>query len=572
MQMWHRFVMVGLALALLGAACAAPSPSARTPASEPDAASQAQPPRPKRVTMIMARTLVGLSLMVTGYSGVPEVQELVNAGLVHADGDDVLHPQLAEQVPTLENGLWKLLPDGRMELTWRLKPDIAWHDGAPFTADDLVFSTRVMLDPEVAMTRTTAYGLIEGVEAPDPRTIVARWKQPYIDATVLFGMVGLSSMVVPMPKHLLEGPYGEAKATFHENSYWTQSFVGTGPFRLRSWSETGLTLEANERYVLGRPKIDEIEVRWVTDPNTFVANLLAGGVDLSTGPSLSTEQALFVRDQWKDGRVDFLYRFWLRLNPQFVDPNPVAIRDVRLRRALVHAMDRQQMVDTLQSGITPVADVWLNPGHPVFRQIEPRVAKYAYDPRRAQQLIEEMGYQRGTDGMYRDSAGQRLGVEIRALESLEVQVKAMLAVADFWQRAGVATETVTIPRQREQDRAYRTTFPGFELTRFNNDVGRLVDYHSAQIPAPPTYAGQNRSRYASAELDALVDRFFATIAPEPRVAALGDAVNFITDQLAVMGLFHDPEVNGISNRMVDVAAAKGDHAPLAWNAERWDVK
>jgi ABC-type transport system substrate-binding protein len=180
---------------------------------------------------------------------------------------------------------------------------------------------------------------------------------------------------------------------------------------------------------------------------------LAGGVDLSTGPSLSTEQALFVRDQWKDGRVDFLYRFWIRMNPQFIDPNPPSIRDVRLRRALSHAMDRQQMVDTLQSGIVPAADLWLNPSHRLFKAIEPRIVKHPYDPRHAQQLIEEMGYRKDADGTYRDRGGERLSVELRALESLEIQVKAMLATADFWQRVGVAAETVTIPRQREQDRA-----------------------------------------------------------------------------------------------------------------------
>src|SRR5436309_12825199 len=97
-----------------------------------------------------------------------------------------------------------------------------------------------------------------------------------------------------------------------------------------------------------------------------------------------------------------------------MDPNPPAVRDVRLRRALAHAMDRQQMVDALQSGVTPVADVWLNPNHPLFRQIEPRIVKYPYDPRRAQQLIEEMGYRKDVDGFYRDSADQRLSVEIRA--------------------------------------------------------------------------------------------------------------------------------------------------------------
>src|SRR5262249_32282696 len=159
----------------------------------------------------------------------------------------------------------------------------------------------------VPMTRTTRYALIEGVDAPDSRTIVARWRQPYIDATNLFGLVGGNSMVVSMPKHLLEGPYADSKATLQENPFWTRDFGGLGPVRLKSWSDSGLVVEANDQYVLGRPKIDEVEVRWVTDLNAFASNLLAGGVDLSTGPSLSIEQALFVRDHWSEGRIQFMF-------------------------------------------------------------------------------------------------------------------------------------------------------------------------------------------------------------------------------------------------------------------------
>src|SRR5262245_32005250 len=135
---------VGL-LAILMLGCA--TPAQPSPSSSPQSpAPGATPIGPKRMTMVMVRPLNGLSYAVNNYSGVFEVQDLLLGGLSHVDENDVLRPQLAEAVPTLDNGLWKLLPDGRMDLTWNIKPNVFWHDGTPFTADDLVFTTQVMQD------------------------------------------------------------------------------------------------------------------------------------------------------------------------------------------------------------------------------------------------------------------------------------------------------------------------------------------------------------------------------------------------------------------------------------------
>jgi peptide/nickel transport system substrate-binding protein len=388
-----------------------------------------------------------------------------------------------------------------------------------------------------------------------------------------FSMAAANSLAVPMPKHLLEGPYRESKATLHENAYWLSQFVGTGAYRMKQFSDTGLVLEAWDGYVFGRPKIEEIAVRWVTDPNTYVANILAGTADLTVGPGLTVEQAQLLKNQWNGGRVDTLFRFWIRMNPQLLESDPVAISDLRFRQAMTQAMDRQAMVETLQAGVAPVAHIWLNPTHALFQEVEPSVVKYEFDPRRATQLLEEMGYRKGSDGMYRDGSGQPLSVEIRALESLDIQVKSMLSVADYWKRLGVGVETVAIPRQREQDRAYRSTFPGFEVTRFNTDVDRLSSYHSTMIPTRENnYAGQNRSRYPSPELDSLIDRYFSTIPQPARTQILGQVAHQVSDQLIVIGLFHDPEYAVVSNRMVNVAGAKGDLAPAAWNVQDWDMR
>jgi len=101
--------------------------------------------------------------------GMMEFEALVNAGLSTKGLNQALEPQLAEAVPSIENGLWKLLPDGRMETTWKIRPNARWQDGAPFTADDVVFTARMLQDKDLEFIVEPRVADIETIEAPDPK-------------------------------------------------------------------------------------------------------------------------------------------------------------------------------------------------------------------------------------------------------------------------------------------------------------------------------------------------------------------------------------------------------------------
>src|SRR5258707_14685585 len=99
--------------------------------------------------------------------GAGAIEQLANAGLGDVDGDGKLRPQLAEAIPSTENGLWKLLPDGKMETTWKIKPNAKWQDSAPVTAADFVFTTGIDQDPDLPILRNAGYQSVEAVLAPD---------------------------------------------------------------------------------------------------------------------------------------------------------------------------------------------------------------------------------------------------------------------------------------------------------------------------------------------------------------------------------------------------------------------
>lgn len=501
-------------------------------------------------------------------AGAEEVGDLLNAGLVITDDHGLLRTQIAESVPSLENGLWHLFPDGRMETTVKLKPT-RWHDGEPFTSDDLVFTYAISRDPELAVLRHVGFDSVDGVEAVDAQTVLVKWKRPYIEADALFS----SRFALPLPKHLLEGPYAANKGSMMEITYWNEDFVGTGPFKLREYARSDhLTLQANDAYVLGRPKLDEIEVRFITDDNTFVANLLAGAVDFTLGRGPSLEQALTVRDQWRDGRVEFKsLDSWLVVYPQFLDPRPAAVANPRFREALLLAIDREEMVGTIQAGLVPVADGNISPNYPRYKDIEPNIIRHPYDPRRAAHLLEGLGYTRAAGGGFRDTSNQPLTVELRATTVLDILPKTAFAVADSWQRFGLGVETDVRSVLAARDPEWAATFPGFTLQRQTGSARFLPNLRSSQARVPErNFNGLNITRYTNADMDALIDRYVTTVPIDQRTNVVAEITHQITDEVIWLTLFFDTEPTLIANRVIN-AGARGEDSNHAWNVYEWDV-
>src|SRR5207247_3909930 len=127
---------------------------------------------------------------------------------------------------------------------------------------------------------------------------------------------------------------------------------------------THALLRANDQFALGRPKIDEVEVRFLADPSTLAANILAGAVDATLGKSLSLEQAIQIQDQWRDGRVETADSSGILIYPQLINTNPAIVADTRFRKALMQATDRQQLVDTIMYGRSVVAENFFTPTTP----------------------------------------------------------------------------------------------------------------------------------------------------------------------------------------------------------------
>lgn len=379
-----------------------------------------------------------------------------------------------------------------------------------------------------------------------------------------------------MPRHLLEKAFQENKASFLGLPYWSHEFVGAGPYRMREWvADSHVVVQRYDDYVLGRPSIHEIEIKFIPDPNTMVANVLSGVVDLNLGRSLlPVDQARHIQERRPDIKIGTTYRSWYPIHSQFVNTHPPIVLDVRFRRALLHAIDRQELVDTFSLGLSAIAHTFVGSQTAEYKEIEPSIIRYEYDPRKTAQMIEGLGYAKRADGFFYDAAGQKLTVELRTTARAEIQPKIILAAADYWERAGVAVEPVMIPIRLMTDREYRAAFPAFEMPGGGNAVTAegVRRYHSTQAPLPENrfQVGGNIARYRNAELDALIERFLVTIPRPDRMQVLAQIVRHQTDQLPTLGLFYQVDSTVFSEKVRNVSP-RGEIATQAWNVHTWEA-
>lgn len=553
-----------LVTVVIAAGCAAPGSQGRAQPGE-----GARTAIPKRVTAAMLSDIPSLAPGQGPLPGKGELGFLVNVGLTGSDGKDIQQPLLAREAPSTENGLWKILPDGTMETTWRLKANLVWHDGASFTTDDVMFTDMVLRDRELTLAVAPENRLIDSIDAADAHTITVRWKQPYIWADAKFAGTNL------MPRHLLERPFTESKETFLALPYWGQEYIGTGPYKMREWiTSSHIVLDANPQFAVGKPKIDQFEIRFIPDANTLVTNVLAGTVELVLSRGIALDQALLLREQWKGGRVAWNPGLSIMMYPQLLPPTPPAVGDPRFRRALLQGVDRQELVDTLMGGLSSVAHITvINPSQREYQVVERSIVKHEFDPRRAAQTLEEMGLSKGPDGFYRSAgATERLTVGIYTSPSNSEKVRAMYAVVDAWQRLGINTDPNVFSIAQVNDNEYLSVRPGFYHVRHPHSLVNLEQYWtSAQVrTAQSQYRGSNYTGYSSAELDGLIERFNTTIPRGERMQALAPIVRHITEQAVVLGLFYDGETSAVATRLKHVPDNEGADRML--RVHEWDIE
>ena len=562
-------------IGLLAAATIVLSGCATGPRSAPQSSSPTTPPPNQQAKTLRLAFLVEPAGMAgfgrVGQNALP-LAWMFNAGLNAYDAQGNLQPRLAQKVPSLQDGDWKVAPDRTMEVTWKLRPNLTWHDGTALTAEDFALGIQVAADPELPLARSGGVARIKDATASDAETLIVHWSQPYFGANQ-----GSVNDVPAVPRHLLQDLYLQGdKQAFVNSPYWSTRFVGLGPYRLKDWVQgshiEGLAFDA---YVLGRPRIDRVIVRYILDAGVMVASLLGGEIDMVARGELTLDDVAPLASAWGstgEGTVlTAASEVYLALL-QYRDPSLPWVNDVRVRQALLHLIDRQTLGDTFSPGGSGLPHLLAAPNDPAYLLAEQRgFAKYPFEPTRAGMLLAAAGWTKGQDGAVQNSAGQRFSVEVRVNTD---SAPPALATANYWKQGGLDAPIVVIPDNAADRTMQRAMSQGVYTQSQSLAFDFPTAFTSATIRSEQNnWSGANTGGFSNAAYDRLYSEYSSELDPARRRSLQADFLKSAADEAIVFPLFY-------SIGQSTTVFRRGIHGPAAtapiqlsthWNIHEWEM-
>jgi peptide/nickel transport system substrate-binding protein len=487
-------------------------------------------------------------------------QSLWNCRAWNFDDQNNPLPVLVEELPSLENG--GISEDGRV-ITLKLRDDIAWSDGTPITAQDFVFTYQMITDPNNAVTAVAPYDQVESVTAPDERTVVVTFEQPYA--------AWLSALWQSLlPAHILQ-PVFEASGGIQNAEWNTAPTVGCGPFVFDSW-ERGQSARfvANPDYWLGKPRLDEIVVRFVADDTAKVTALRENLADLTVFlinsalymPQLQAAgmQILPVNSGYNEGWFFFQ-------DPENGHP---ALQDEGVRQAIAMSIDREAMTRDLLGGQSqPAASYWDNTPY-----LDPSVQPWPYDPAKARQLLDQAGWVDSNGNGIRDKDGVELSLtygtttnELR--QAVQRSAQAQLAEVGIELEPSSYDSGTFFQGYNEGGPAATGQLDIFQYaprTRNYPDPG-TNDFLCSQIPSVDEL-GENWSWLCDEEVDQLLQQQATEIDFEQRQQTLQQISKLIFERAYFVGLYNDPDRWVATPRLQNVSIS--GITPF-YNAYEWDI-
>ena len=340
--------------------------------------------------------------------------ELIFNGLVGINEKQEIVPELAEK--------WDCSADGRT-YTFFLRRDVMWHpkegeEPKPFTADDVIFTYKIMMHPKTITPLKVRYEFISAVEKLDDYTVKFTLKRPILNALAKF-----SFKVIP--KH---GPSNPLYLT--RDDHFVQSPIGTGPYVLKNiTAEREIILSANENYFKGRPHIDRLIAKPFADQNIMTQALMFNAIDMIV--------LVNPRDLPEiQGDKRFILQPYNALSYSFFGYNVrnLLLADKRVRKAFTQAVNRQEMLDSFFNGQGTIISGPFAPGSWAYNlDVQP----LSYDPEKARALLQEAGFSRGADGfMQKDGKRLVLSLKVPIEKESEAVKRVVLAFKNYLKNIG----------------------------------------------------------------------------------------------------------------------------------------
>lgn len=482
-----------------------------------------------------ARTLVPLLASDSASSG---ICNLIFNGLVKYDKDLNLVGDLAKSWQILDNGL---------VIVFNLRQDVKWHDGKPFTAADVEFTYKKLIDPAVKTPYSGDFEKIKSLEVIDDYTVKVSYPEPFVPALASWGM----SII---PKHLLE------KEDLN-NAKFSRAPIGTGPYKFKGWkSQELIKLNSNHGYFEGRPYIDKYIFRIIPDSATMFLELQNRGIDYMGLSSLQfvrqTATQFFKKYYQKFSYQGFSFTY---LGYNLNDPK---FQDIRVRQAINYAVDKKEIIDGILLGLGTICT---GPFAPRSWAYNTQVQPVPYAPQKAGELLKEAGWLKNKYG-YLEKDGQLFEFTIITNQGNDERKQTAEIIQKRLQKIGMKVKIKIIEwsafiNEFINKRKFEAVLLGWSLS-FDPDSYDI--WHSSK-----TKEGEfNFISYKNEKVDTFLEEGRRTFDQEKRKEIYHQIHKIIYEEQPYLFLYTPDSLPIVSSR---VKAIKVAPAGISYNFIKWYV-
>jgi peptide/nickel transport system substrate-binding protein len=462
-------------------------------------------------------------------------------------------PNLAAELPTVENG--GISADGR---TWtiKLRPDVLWHDGTPFTSADVLFTLQTLMDPKVAVRSRNGHDHVASYEAPDDHTVKIVLKDDFAPYMVSWQKTSV------IPKHILAAEKDINTAPFNTAP------VGTGPFVFKNRvAGDHIEFAANSHYHGGPPKLASLIQKYVPDQQTLYAQFQTGAVDIydvvqGIPPLLYSRAKKLPGVQVPLSGTPFVEFIYFNCGkPQFSDK--------RVRQALYMAVDKKGWSEAVFYGLPSPTLSYLPPSHWAYNT---KLVDPGFNPAKAASLLDAAGWTVGSDGV-REKGGVKLAFTMSTTAGNKSREQAQQLVQQNWKKIGVAMTIKNMPASVVWgDYTVKSQFDTL-MVAWDPLLYPDPDYTdrvaSNLIPVK-SGTGSNYVQYENPEIDALCAKGVSTVGIEARKPIYARIQEILLEDLPFAPIFAYEVPCGVGPR-VHGYAVNAYTACNSWNNNEWSV-
>ncbi|WP_439495339.1 peptide ABC transporter substrate-binding protein [Bosea sp. (in: a-proteobacteria)] len=459
-------------------------------------------------------------------------------------------PDLAREVPSVSNG--GLSADG---LTWkiRLRSDAKWHDGTPFTAEDVKYTLDLITTPGFRVRNRIGHNLLRDIVIVAPDEIHWRMESAY---SPYLSILALTFMV---PRHVL------AKAEDPNTAAFNNRPIGTGPFR---WGERvagdHLLLHAGESYHGAGPHLERVVFKYIPDLTALYTQFRTGQVDyLGIGgiPAHFAKEAEGLKGR-RISRSPTPFVEHIALNLEF---GPFA--DKAVREALYLAMDKQARIDAIYYGLPVATESFLPRESWAF---EPGLPVHKHDPARANALLDAAGWVRGASGI-REKGGVRLSFANSTTTGNPGREQSQQLLQQDWLAIGAEMKISNMPAaviwgDFWQKSKFESVAVGSNFM-IGNDPDATPRFSSKAIPAKQG-AGLNTYQYQNAEVDRLLALGASQFDQQERKATYSRIQRMIREDLVLLPVYQSVMAEGLKDGL-NGFAPNINCSSNCWNMRDW---